>query len=289
EIYPGKIIAVNDADFDGDGIPDFADGFDAFADSAEDDEIKTAGAEPASFYPVILEIKEPLNPDRIRLRLSYSASDPQKVERRGDQENGYTYKPGPGKLRLWTKNAVEKRNKKAVSEEGDFVSPGEYAGESLARLGLAAGSRLMRFWLEGIDTGADLIIAEVDPDGEDGPADYMLLDAVKATVIQMQFVIPGPGYNHGENPDAEPVPTEFVGVSDPRPTVAITRQSAYASANTVTLAVEGETRDPILDNLPPALHANYLGPLSISLNGETRDSAEITAGEDSAKGFWGAA
>ncbi|MCX7933779.1 MAG: hypothetical protein N3A66_00795, partial [Planctomycetota bacterium] len=184
EIYPGKIIAVNDADFDADGIPDFADGFDAFADSANDNLIASGSSRP-SFTPIVLELPSPLDPAKCRLRIAYAASDPRQVSRSGNAKDGFTYTAGSGNLRLWKKNADAARSKKPVKEGGDWVEPGEYAGADLAKLGL--GSKVT-LWLEGIAAADRLrISAEVDPDGASGPAGYVHEDAVRVTIVRVDL------------------------------------------------------------------------------------------------------
>ncbi len=49
--------------------------------------------------------------------------------------------------------------------------------------------------------------------------DVSVEDTVQVTVIKMEFVVPDETYNNGEKPDAPAVATDFVGVSDPRPTI----------------------------------------------------------------------
>jgi len=78
----GKVLVVNDADRDEDGIPDFAD-------------FETQGE---YFVPVQIEFPSFLDPFNSLLAFEYSGSDPFDVG--GGQETGFV--PAEGALRLWT-------------------------------------------------------------------------------------------------------------------------------------------------------------------------------------------
>ena len=79
---PGKILCVNDGDFDNDGIPDFADGFDLVAGESKDNIIGSVAGEKPSFIPLVIKLPKPLDLTKLRLKIEYSdASDPRSERR----------------------------------------------------------------------------------------------------------------------------------------------------------------------------------------------------------------
>jgi hypothetical protein len=185
----GKIVWVNTGDYDLDGVPDFADGFDWDGVSGNDDDANTpAVGEPNNrFVPLVLQVGNGVNLNLARLRITYSASDPAGVTHDG---NPPIWQPAPGYLRIWKKNADQSRNKNSARAggPGDFVEPGVY---SPSQLGIAAGNRIVTLYVEGVrvsdDIGDQRILVELDPDG-DGPEGWNLCDAVRVTVIGPEFV-----------------------------------------------------------------------------------------------------
>jgi hypothetical protein len=127
------VIPTNVANLDGDNIPDFADGFDAFGDTSDDDLI--TGDRKPHFIPMSLELSDNLRQEDVMFSFEYTASNPadlQKGNKIGETKNGkdvYGYTVPPG-FRLWKTNNGN-RNKKPVSESGgDFVpANGESAGD----------------------------------------------------------------------------------------------------------------------------------------------------------------
>lgn len=106
---------------------------------------------------------------------------------------------------------------------------------------------------------------DIDSDNDDGlspPARSTSEDAVEDVPGNPAF--PGKFVQVNDNdddatgfpkPDATPVPTEFVGVSDPRPGVVLDEVSSSAvvidaAAGTGTVTIQGIVRDPIADDLP---------------------------------------
>lgn len=105
--------------------------------------------------------------------------------------------------------------------------------------------------------------------------------------IRMEFVVPGEGYNNGENPAAEPVPTEFIGVSDPRPTITLEPAPTVSVKNSiVSVVIQGYVRDPIADNVPRGAGAD-IATVSITVNGDTKATPALTQTEvDAEKAMW---
>ena len=194
---PGKILAVNDNDDDGDGIPDFADGFDWDGITSEDDRAafddpNTPEHEPEEqFVPVILVLPEGVNPSVAKVKLTYSASDPANLSRSGEgtAEDPYVYAPGAGALRLWTKDGSAARDKASLASGGDFVPNNVELSWSALPEGPTANTK--RLWLEAITPSTDLgdqqITVALDPDGP-GPGGYVESDAVRVTTPNWQVL-----------------------------------------------------------------------------------------------------
>lgn len=74
---PGKAIPVNQGDGDADGIPDFADGFDlnGYGGGYQQNALEL------SMVPVRLTLAGLPDPNRVRLKFDYPASDPGAVTR----------------------------------------------------------------------------------------------------------------------------------------------------------------------------------------------------------------
>ncbi|MCA9298817.1 MAG: hypothetical protein KDA28_07110, partial [Phycisphaerales bacterium] len=154
----GKIIVSNTGDDDGDGIPDFADGFDLDPSDPRDDE--TPGER---FVPLRLSITEGST-----VRFLYDASDPADVARVPDPLGlrPPRAEPGPGRLRLWRR--VEGRTL------DDFIPSG-------VDLPLASVGEII--WLEAVresDARGDLHI--------DVRVPFVGRDEVRATAFAMEFV-----------------------------------------------------------------------------------------------------
>ncbi len=180
--YPGKLVVVNDGDVDGDGVPDYADWH------------ITNGI---PFVPVVVEFREPLDLNKVVMRLRYEDSDPRAV-RIVEEEGKKRYERPEGVLRLWRKNADVERNPKGLLEDGDYVKTGDYGPDVLPRLPWVS-KRALCLKLEGVQMGKrQRIEVAVDPDGTNGPAGWVHTDAVRVTTIHMALV---PDYNHDRTVD----------------------------------------------------------------------------------------
>lgn len=144
-------VSSNDMDFDGDGVPDWADGFGLFSEREGD------GIPGASF--VSLRVRRP---DRIpgggEIRFRYNASDPggmprdlQSVSFKETEPDCQPAGVGSGHLRLWTADADKKRNPAPANarpplQQGDYVPPDEW----IPAADLFGDIRERDFFLEGI-------------------------------------------------------------------------------------------------------------------------------------------
>lgn len=108
--YPGKVLAVNDDDTDGDGIPDFADGFNFDNNTSDtlhqlDDQVVAE-----HFTPLVLDLPSPINTSTARVYLSYNGSAPIGVTKTTNATTGVsTYTPEYGSMRLWLSDVVSLR------------------------------------------------------------------------------------------------------------------------------------------------------------------------------------
>lgn len=123
DMRPGKVILVDDQDSDVDALPDYADGWDFLAGVPADDL-----SQELSFVPVVAEVAG-VDPSTAMLRIEYDASDPSAMGCGWDEP----YILPTGSLRLWRRAGDQARDKRPVSQTGDFLAPGTYA---LSELGL---------------------------------------------------------------------------------------------------------------------------------------------------------
>lgn len=170
---PGKLIAVNDDDTDGDGIPDFADGFGLFAGP------NYSATANERFVPMVLELPEGVDPAVAKVRFLYDGSDPARVDL--GVEDG-VYRPAPGSLRIWRKDGGQAR-----SVTQDYVVPSQSVVASALGMGT---SRKATFWVEAIAAGAmqadQRIVVQVDADG-DGPGQFGSFDGVRVTAFDVDI------------------------------------------------------------------------------------------------------
>jgi len=142
---------VNDGDADGDGIPDYADGFNWDGVSENDDD-QTLGD---AFVPWLLTLPSYVNVTQTMIRFDYSASSPTGLVRSGSVSN-YTYTPASGTLRLWKKRAYTARLKTEVSSGGDYIASTNY---SASALGVSVTDKTVTIYVEGITPWLDQAIS----------------------------------------------------------------------------------------------------------------------------------
>ena len=215
--YPGKIIFMNDMDVDGDGIPDFLDGFELpdgttpVANTTEQSKIITGGV----FVPVVLSCHVP-HTEKAFITFNYNANDPGKLTQKtaeqavaianaAPQQNSM---PNGGYLRLWTKDASQHRNAKSVKDGGDFVP--SYIPIPLANI-MTNGQGDVILYAEGIGVtpqwGMEPIKVLVTPDPTPGKEAVSIKDTVTYSVVRCVFKIlnwrPYTCVRHWPGPDAE--------------------------------------------------------------------------------------
>ena len=195
---PGKVVLASDADDDGDGIPDYTDGFNRDGITSDDDM-----NDAALFAPVRLELISPVNPATTKLLFKYTASDPAEVTCQGVT---YTL-PADKCLRVWTKPGQQARNKAAVTDGGDFV-PADTLIDA-ATLGLNANVSSIFLYVEGVMATEPSVPEEIrviiDPDGTgpinvNGQNSVLIEDAVRVTVLSNEKPPWDPGTGTGNGP-----------------------------------------------------------------------------------------
>jgi len=190
---PGKIVLTNHDDGDGDGIVDYADGYNWDGSATpNDDDIPPTAAQGEKFVPVILHLPAGLNPASAVYRIDYHIGAP-------------GADPGQGKLRLWTQDGWVARNwhnfdwvDPVTSQPGDMVYPTlqgqHYTWSQLSALSWNAGpegSQWARLYIEGINTGLTTITFEIDPTGTG--QSFPLTDSVDVTVVKIDLDVNNDG------------------------------------------------------------------------------------------------
>ena len=122
-----------------------------------------------SFTPLVLTIPEPLDLDKISLRIKYPDSN----------------------IKLWTKNVSDE-----TRTSDSVIKSGQYSGDILKGLLGGNGSRTATFWIEGLKPSACEIKFDVDPDGpkkgkEENPAKYVHSDVVMVTPVKVDIAMDG--------------------------------------------------------------------------------------------------
>ncbi|MBN2582914.1 MAG: hypothetical protein JXL80_07570 [Planctomycetes bacterium] len=171
---PGKIILVSDEDTDGDGLVDWADGFDYWPTVAADD-----SSSAARFVPVELQLQGGIDLADIAIAISYSDSDPLTME-------DPFIPPQHGNLRIWKKDAFQPRNPQSALAHpaGDYVASGVYTA---ADLGLAVGTN--RLYVEAISpsttTADQTVLVRLCPTGNSSSSTYME-DQIRITTTRIE-------------------------------------------------------------------------------------------------------
>jgi hypothetical protein len=150
-------------------------------------------AQSAHFIPVIIKLPEPLDLNVTKVKLTYEASDPDGVTRKGagtaaDASDPYIYTPANGTIRIWSKDGDTVRAKASLNAGGDYVKSGEKYETN--HLGIQLSDRTWKFFIEAVNasnTLADQVITiEIDPDGN-GPTPYMCQDFVRFTALKTEL------------------------------------------------------------------------------------------------------
>jgi hypothetical protein len=167
------IVIVNDNDDDGDGIIDWADGFNLDGSLTPNADDRTFYDVPApapdkgdKFLPLLIVIDEKaLADERARIRITYDASPPGSVlpstPNRLGEEPTFSL-PQNGVLRLWTKDGDVPRSKQGIDggaldpNKGYFVPPREYGRDDWGKLGIGPGpnNNVIKLFAEAVKLAA---------------------------------------------------------------------------------------------------------------------------------------
>lgn len=174
--FTGKILSVNNSDFDGDGIVDYLDGYNADGTAGNSDDTPPTLAQGQDFAQLALTIPTPIDLQKARLQILYDGSAP-----------GATL--NDGSLRLWKKDGNQVRGgANFTGEAGDYVAPtvgaSYYSGADLQKLGFSGSVRTQNLFLEALrpstESGDKVVEFRIDPDG-DGPIGFLATDLVRLT------------------------------------------------------------------------------------------------------------
>jgi hypothetical protein len=174
--HPGKFVQVNDGDKDNDGIPDFADGFNGSSNSGMDS-YETAGEE---FTPLVLELPACIDPTKAKIRITYDGS------------GCVASTPEAGKLRIWNCPGSRPRCPFGIDYylDGNFVQSGVAYSASAFHISENCPQEIL--YIEAIRPSDALgdcrIVVEVDPCGN---GDFMVMDAVRVTAVQVNMEMDG--------------------------------------------------------------------------------------------------
>ena len=195
--FPGKIIFMNDMDVDGDGIPDFLDGFElpsgdpCVSGMQSKGDIITGGA----FVPVVLSCHVP-HPEKAYVTFNYNANDPGKLPQMtlqqataiADAAAQQNSMPNGGYLRLWTKDASQHRKAMSVADGGDYI-PG-YSPIPLASI-MTNGQTDVILYAEGIGVtpqwGMEPIKVLVTPAPKPDKIVVTIKDSVTYSVVRCVY------------------------------------------------------------------------------------------------------
>jgi len=212
----GKLILVNDADSDADGVPDFADGFNFDNDSLQPHDNESA---EDHFVPINLTATSADSDDngsQETISFDYDASDPAAMETLSYGRLA----PAPGSLRLWTRPASEQRDMRSITAGGHYVP----ADTDVPFADLDDNSDgTVTLWLEAVRASAAI--------GDDITVEYHdCTDTIHVTAYTTQYVSVSPDGIAAE-------PSDFPQISHPTPTIDVTG----ASLSNVRPAGDGVT------------------------------------------------
>jgi hypothetical protein len=253
---PGLYLQVQDEDSDGDGLVNWADGFNGIGDELAVDDV-SAGA---TFAPLWFRIPEAVYAPDATLEIIYSASDPSAAVM--DPHYLSWDRPTDGHLRIWTKDAFLPRNRHAVQDGGDYVAPTSRTLRhyTLAELGLEPGDNLL--FLEAIrestTTAQQAITFRLTPRLAGKPAAFTIADTVRVTTARIEVL--------ADNRDGTPAFPTFSLTATPMPNP---NAGLSGLVPDITQAYTINVYDP---RGPQTIHTTYVAgtPLPLVQSGTAR-------------------
>lgn len=224
---PGKVIIINNGDSDGDGIPDFADGFNLDTDPEHLDDDTSPNDR---FVPVRIKVSGPVDWSGCFVEIAYSFSDPSQVV---FYDSGFvpSYETAiDGELRLWKKDGAEARNAASITAGGDFVPNGQFP---LSMFGVGSEGGEFVLWLEALDPSVQIASHMLSVSSSLGCPDSVRVSAIGSRFVQIRpdeeedddddestIVSLDPNV-YGQNAGADTLPQ----VSTPSPVLTLTQFS----------------------------------------------------------------
>ncbi len=178
----GAIVLANRLDRNNDGVPGFADGFDRFNNSGQQ--------QSGRFAKFRIAIPLWVNPTTARLSFQYQAADPDLTFRTATGPTTWDYSPGSGKpIRLWQRDGIYSREVADLSSGGNFINAKNYQA-SLLDWYDDSQWQFAEIYIEGInetEAAAVRINVRLDPDGT-GPAGWVMEDQVRLSVAELKVI-----------------------------------------------------------------------------------------------------
>ena len=186
ENAPGVYIAVDDQDFDEDGIPGFADGFGLLDLDPEDEEHDTNGDNAnlaAPVYPLVLSY--PMIPGFVpSIKLTYPASY-KSVSPSGwvtimdspDWPTTPFLLPNSDPIRIW-------KGERFAHDPRDVIIPNTVYTPA----DLGGGNGTITLYIQGVREGTGTIQYSLDVDG-DGPAGFAAADELRFSAVRVNIAI----------------------------------------------------------------------------------------------------
>ena len=306
---PGKLIPVNDNDFDFDNIADYYDGYDGKS---------LAGV---SFVQLAVDVPS-VDLTKLKIRFEYNASNPASVttdtQSQGSGDGGgslWTTRDGKiyklpsgskgtrGQMRLWTKDGGEARSSGSVLNDGDFIPDDTWI--EFSKLNGGSEETSITLFIEGITyssfPGDDEIKFDLDING-DGTMDVDDADTVKVTAIDV-YLKNGSGGGFLERDDYTFASTDFSNSStyQPSPPSALSATSNNPAALPIYSLMDGGSMDIATQMLPPSpqsleeYSSHYIGergqggapiaPTSVTPEYSGSINQTVTVTSDGGKGF----
>ncbi len=263
----GKLIPVNDGDLDEDDLPDYVDS-------------EVSGV---PLIPLRLKLLN-VDSEKSRIRFEYDFSDPDAVTDSVDDEGNYIYElPEEGKFRILMTNDTE-HSYSLVDDGGELIKSG--TTYTTSDLGFDEGTVDETLYIEAVKPGKGTITVYYNPDITDDESEE-LVDVVNIRGIKTDFIIPGDGYDNGENPNVDPVEigSDVLPISIVKPFIVIESNSATTGSDSVEIEFSGYLRDLIADNVPRESGAD-IDEITITVDGEDAGSVVLGDVTDEEKGFW---
>ena len=242
---PGKVLFAGTGDSNGDGAPDFADGYGGFGGQSN------GAAGP--LVPLVIDIPANVDTNRLRLTLAYDLSSPGGVTLSGGVDGGFIFTPGSGALRLWTRNGNEARTNAFVESGGNLISPSTSYRITDLPFSDAGNAFRITLYVESVRPSAvigdQIVTLYADADGPEGGSREGMVDQAFFTTLDAVLVEVDSGGNT--------TPTTKLEASHPSPVITVSacsvgnvQASADYQAIVGTLSLAGAVQSAVCDLSP---------------------------------------